>query len=510
MDYRVRTGKYVGDIKVATKELREESVKNSKSQITRLKQSSFYKRSVGVILLTWDKLLTIPFFEYTATMLIDAVRLAVRYGIEIFIVIAITFPSAILLLNVFYTSILQFFIFLPVILLGNLYIVSALYKMIFLREKGEKITFWKACIATKQSFIGISKTFIFQTMLLLLAVISFSILALFFRFFFDAIAVAWSGSFIYWFVVIFIGMCFLFAALIFSVIVHQTYLIQLFEHKDLDEAMQYSLHFTQTYLLQFFVFYLALYLLSAILFFWAGLYYVYLGMTVVIYAAIHASLLLGFLLRRKFYQKLPSPNTHYAINTKRLFTIIIFFGAINYIFASVIVIRQFNYITGVFETQRDNYFLTKELKRYTNTIYKFSIEYPQSWNMYERRSSSVTFYNNYTGTVTGGIWLNITITPYSERDFLRLYNAKPGLVSLDTATKDVTTKVSTIMIQGYPGVNYTMYKVKEPYPEYQTHYIIHKGNYMYDIMFTTLDKDIEGNNVVLFERIVESFTFTEE
>lgn len=510
MDYRVRTGKYLGDIKVVSKELREESAKSSKDQLTRFKQSSFYKRVVGTILLGWNQLLKIPFFDYTVSMFVDAVRISKKYFTEIFIIFTLTFPSAILLLNLFYSSIIQFFIFLPVILLGKLYVVSALYRMIYLREKGEKRSLWKELAEIRSSFPAISRIFLFQTMLFLLAAISFSILALFFRFFFDSIAIAWSGSFIYWFFVIFLGLCFLFCALVISVLVHQTYFIQLLENKNLNEAMQYSLHFTQSYLLHFFVYYLALYIIATILFFWAGLYYIYLGMTVVIFLAIHSSLLLGFLLRRKFYAKVSPPGTIYKVHTKQLFTIVILFGIINYIFAATIITRQFNYITGVFETQRDNYFLTKELQRYTNSIYKFSIEYPQSWNMYERRSSSVTFYNNYTGTATGGIWLNITINPYSERDFLRFYNARPGLVSLDTATKDVTAKVSNITVQGYPGVNYTIYKVKEPYPEYQTHYLIHKENYMYDILFTTLDKDIEGNNTALFERIVESFTFIEE
>lgn len=510
MDYRVRTGKYIGDIQVVTHEVREDSAKKAKTETARLKQSYFYKTIVGVLEKIWSQLLKIPFFEYTVSMFIDAVKIVIKYYAEIFIMFAITFPSAILLLNLFYSAIIQFFIFTPLILLGNLYVVSALYIMIYLREKGEKISFWKALSRIKNSFFAVSKLFIFQTMLFLLSAISFSILALFFRFFFEAIAISWSDAFIYWFFVLFIGLCTMLGALILSVIVHQTYFIQLFEKKNLDDAMRYSLHFTRSYLLQFFLYYLSFYLLFVIIFFWSGLYYLYLGMTIVIFTIIHASLFLGFLLRRKFYTKLSTPNIDYTMPTKQLFGIIIFFGVINYIFTATIIVRQFNYITGVFETQRDNYFLTKEMMNYTNTIYKFSIEYPQNWNIYERHNSSVTFYNNYTGTTTGAIWLNISVTPYSERDFLRLYNAHPGLVSLETTTKDVTTKVSNITVQDTPGVNYTIFKVKEPYPEYQTHYLLHKENYVYDIMFTTLDKDIEGNNIALFEKIAGSFRFIEE
>lgn len=510
MDYRVRTGKYVGDIQVATKDLRAESIKHSKGQLSKFQRSILYKLLFGTLLSVWKQLLKIPFFGLTISIAIYAIKLLTTFFLEALLTVTLSFLSTIFLLNLFYSSIVQFFIFLIPILLLNLLLVAAFYKRVYLHEKGEKISFLKTLPLTKPKFFEISKLFLFQTMLFILAIISFSILALFFKFFFDAIATAWSGSFIYWFFVIFTGLCFLFGALIVSVLTHQSFFIMLLDDQTVDDAIKSSLYFTKAYLSQFFFYYLVLYLSSIILFLWAGLYYLYFGMTIVIFLTIHVSLLLGFLLRKKYYTKFDLSETAFAFNTKQLFILIILFGFVNYGFAAVIISRQFTYLTGIFETQRDSYFLTKALQRYTNTLYKFSIEYPQSWNMYERRSSSVTFYHNYTGTMTGGIWLNITITPYSEKDFLRLYHARPGLISLDTTTKDVTTKVSNINIQNYNGVNYTVYKENEPYPEYQTHYLIHKDNYMYDIMFTALDKDIEGNNLALFERIVASFRFIEE
>jgi hypothetical protein len=508
-DYRVRTGKYIGDIKILLKEFRENTAKITKSLITKGMQSQYYIAFAAYVQRRWERILAVPVLEWTITMSIDGVKILIKYYAEIFIFFAITFPSVILLLNFFQTATSWFFIVLIPILLANLYFISVLYYVIDRREKGEKLSIWSGFKPVTKKFFPLSHIFLFQLSLFILVSVSFSILALFFRFFFEALAVPWSGSFIYWFFVIFIGLLFVIGVLIITVILHQAFFMRLFEEKDTESAVSTSLHFTQTYLLQFFISYVFLYLSFSILIYWAGLYYLYLGAAVSLFLFFYGSLLLGFLLRRKFYAKLPQQNIAYKFNIKQLFTIVVVFGFVNYTLASVVVTRQFNYITGIIETQRDNYFLNQELARYTNSIYRFTVEYPQSWNIYEWRDSSVTFYNNYTGTLTGGIWLNISVAPYDERNFLRLYNARPGLISLDPTTNNATTKVSNLSIQGSEGVNYTTFEAIEPYPEYQTHYMIRKNGYIYEITFTTLDKDVEGNNTELFERIVGSFRFIE-
>jgi hypothetical protein len=506
-DYRVRTGKYIGDIKVLVKEFRETSAKVIKSLITQGMHSKYYLDFTSWVYKYWVRLLNIPFFEYTVSMLISAVKIAVKYYAEIFIIFAVTFPSAMLLLNFFQSNVAIFFVTLLPILLANLYLVSALYLTFDQREKGIKSSLWSNLGNVWKKMPAVSAIFLFQVSLFVLVSVSFSILALFFRFFFDAIAVPWSGSFIYWFFVIFIGLLFVIGAIVCNVLLQQTYFIRLLEDKDIKGAFGRSAAFVNIFSLQFFVYYVLLYLFFTVVIYWAGLYYLYLGVAVTLFFLLYSSLFLGYLMRRKFYPKMPDGDTVSNFNVKQLFATVIFFGTVNYVLTSAVVINQFTYITGIIESQRDNYFLARELKRYTNTVYRFTIEYPQSWNIYEWRDSSVTFYNNYTGTLSGGIWLNISVTPYDERTFLRLYNARPGLVSLDNQTKDVTTKVSNVSIQGNEGVNYTVYHVKEPYPEYRAHYMVKRDNYIYEVTFTTLDKDIEGNNTELFERIIGSLRF---
>ncbi len=198
------------------------------------------------------------------------------------------------------------------------------------------------------------------------------------------------------------------------------------------------------------------------------------------------------------------------VNAKQIFIIVTLFGLVNYVLVSNVITTQFNYITSSVEKVRNDYFSSEKLAVYSNPVYGFSVGYPQNWSMYEWRGSSVTFYNNYTGTLAGGIWMNISVSPYIERDFQRLYNVRPGLVSLDNKTQDVTTKVTNITVDEYRGVNYTYFKKAEPYSEYQTHYLVHNNQYVFDIKFTTLDKDVEGNNTDLFEKIVASFIFTDE
>lgn len=508
-DDRVRTGKFVGDIKVLFHEFVEKTKKFTKLLIGKGVHSKFYIICAGYIKKSWQALMKIHSIEYTVSMFLDACKLFIKYYADIFIVFAISFPSVILLLNFFQNSQIIFFIALIPILLCNLFLVSTLYYVIDKRDNSAKVSLWSAMSQLLKKLPSILKVLLVQTSVIILAGVSFAVIALFFRFFFEAMAIGWSGSFIYWFVVTFIGLVLIIGVLAISVIIHQSYFTMLLDDKRFDESFDTSISFIQSYAVQFFVFYISIYIFYGFIIYWATLYYLYLGIAISVFFFIHASLHLGFLLRRKFISKLTIPESQTIHNHSNLLAIIIVFGLINYALVSVVIVRQFQYITSIIETQRDKYFFSQDLNLYTNTLYKFSIEHPKNWNVYEWRGSSVTFYNNYTGTVPGGIWLNISVSPYDEKEFIRLYNARPGLVILDNATNDFTTKTSNISVQGYQGVNYTSFKESEPYPEYKTHYRLVKENYFYDITFTTLDKNVEGNNTDLFERIVGSFKFIE-
>jgi hypothetical protein len=506
-DNRIKTGKFVDDIKFIFRTLSYAVSKVLISLLTKGVHSQYYIDSSLFLKKKWQSVMKLHPFAYTATMFFDACKIFITYYADIFIVFAISFPSVILLLNFFQNSQIAFFIALIPVLFCNVILLSSLYYVIDKRDHSTKVSLWKALsLMLRKAFI-LSKVLLFHISIFTLLCISYALITLFFRFFFDAIAVPWSGSFIYWFVIIFIGLFCLIGLLTLNVIVHQAYFMMVLESKSFEEAFGASMSFIKSYAAQFSAFYLIIYIFCTALVYWATLYYLYFGFAVSIFFFALASMHIGFLLRRRFYNLSTIQAINISKNHLHIFGIIILFGLLNYALVSVVITKQFYYITRVIETQRDRYFLSQELTRYTNTLYKFIIEYPKNWSVYEWRGSSVTFYNNYTGTLTGGIWLNISVSPYDEQEFLRLYNAGPGLVSLDNSTNDFTTKVSNISVQGYEGVNYITFTEKEPYPEYKTHYRFKKDNYFYDLTFTTLDKNVEGNNTDLFERIVSSFRF---
>jgi hypothetical protein len=224
------------------------------------------------------------------------------------------------------------------------------------------------------------------------------------------------------------------------------------------------------------------------------------------YFFIQKNYILGYLFNQRFRNRTiidqTTPN-----KSSPIFMIVIIFGVMNYLLISVLVTRQFDAVNAQVEQTINSYFLSEKLIRYSNPTYNYTIEYPKNWTKYEWSADSVTFYNNYTGTINGGTWLNITVSPYVDHDFKHLYLANPGLVSLDTETKDITTKVSNISVQGNPGVTYLYTKTGDPYDEHQTHYLIHKDKYQYDIKFTTLTNTSDDYNADLFERVVGSLRF---
>ncbi len=509
MDDRVRTGLFVDDIKELDREGKEKITKESKKISSKIEKSSSFQKFVAILRFIWKLLLKIPFFETFYILVRMMLVIVFKYYAILFITFAFTFPTLVLLMNFFDSNVVYFFIGLLPIVLWNIYCLSALYICIQKREKGERIQLWPCYgVALKQlgsvTFISLAQLAVFIEVMVL-----YSIVLLFFSYFFDAMGLPWGDSFIYWFVTIFFGLLLLIGLFIFTIILHQAYFSSLFEAKKTNEAFHAGLYTVKTYASPIIVFYLLVYILACAIIYWASLYYLYIGFALSIYLLLHMSIFLGFLLRKHFFNTIPIPSNKVSSKPQLTFSILILFGFINYILSAFVITSQFQYITSSIEKYRDNYFLTRELVTYTNDIYRFMIQYPQNWADYKWRGSSVTFYNNYTGTETGGIWLNISVTSYSDKEFLKLYEARPGIVSVDETTQDVTTKVSNISVQGYPGVNYTFYHPQTPYPQYQTHYIIHKDQYIYKITFTTLDKDVEGNNTDLFERIVGSFRFIE-
>jgi len=255
-------------------------------------------------------------------------------------------------------------------------------------------------------------------------------------------------------------------------------------------------------------FYLLLYLFFAFVIWQAIIAYLYLGFAIGLYSACIITTFMAFLLWKKFRVQ---PTQETEISPNRLpfpLILIIVFGFMNYILLAIFTIKEYHPLTEFVQQQENSFLASQEMKRYANNIYNYTIEYPKAWTVYEWSDKSTTFYNNYTGTITGGTWMTITISSYNQALFDPLFTADPGVVLEVGATKDVTTKVTNMSIQGYDTVNYTFVRAANPYPQYETHFLIHHGNLMYDITFVSLTNDVANYNSDLFQRIISSFQFT--
>lgn len=508
-DERVVTGKFTGDIKILSQEVQEGTHKRFMATVDRINHSQSFQAFVQYVRKQWVNVMKITPFALAFFISRDSLILFIKYYAYIFITFAIVFPSIVLLLNLWENAQIYFLLAIIPILLFISYCTAALYTVISHHQQGEKVSFWNGFGKVMPKFAPLAFVVLIQFAMIVLVGVTFSLFALLFRFFFEALALSWSGSFIYWFFTVLLGLALTSGLFFFTIIMQQTFFFILFEGKSFNQSFYQAKYIVKTYSSYTNFFCLIFYLFFGAFIYWSFLFYLYGGLFISLFLSIHASLYLGYILRNNTHK--PASNIGVgSVNTKQIFIIITLFGLVNYALVASVVTTQFYYITSSVEKLRNNYFLSEKLLVYSNPVYGFSVGYPQNWSMYEWRGSSVTFYNNYTGTLAGGIWMNISVSPYVEREFERLYNVRPGLVSLDNKTQDVTTKVTNITVDEYRGVNYTYFKKAEPYSEYQTHYIIHHDQYVFDIKFTTLDKDVEGNSTDLFEKIVASFIFTDE
>src|SRR6185437_1298186 len=125
-DNRIITGKFIFDIKYTFV-----STINLFGQIrddvySGAKKSDFLFAFTAIFNIIWRILMKITIFREAILLFIQAIKIVVTCYAEIFIIFSFTFPLSIVLLNLFQTAIIAFFVGLIPILLLNIYCVSAL------------------------------------------------------------------------------------------------------------------------------------------------------------------------------------------------------------------------------------------------------------------------------------------------------------------------------------------------------------------------------------------------
>lgn len=509
LDNRVFTGKFIGDIRYELNRYIKFNIFVAKRIYTFLQRSKIFRSLIIIVIAGWDILMTIPLFNRTVQMIVDMFTIVITNYSEIFIIFTLTFTSSVVLLNWFQSAIILFFVFLiPVILLNN-YLVSALYYNINDRDINGRISFWQDIKALAGRFASISTPLIIESALILESFVAYFLIIFSVCEIYNALQISWSGSILFWF--IFILLSFILVTCLFTVtlIMQQTFFAMLLNRVSLKDGITQSIQQVERSLPYYLFFNFIFYFVSTLLIWKAVLSSLYIGFTLGLYSALSLGTLLAFLLYRQFENTEAEQITQLKTDRKNyIVMIIIIAGFINFLLIASLFIKEYEPILSFIQAQQDNYLAQQEMKQYDNKPYGYSLVYPKNWTLYKWSSSSVTFYNNYTGTLTGGTWLNITVSPYNENYFGQLYYSQPGIIGINTQSGDILTKVTDTTIQNFPTVNYTYIQSGIPYKQYETHYLIHKDNYQYDISFVSLTNDVASYNTNLFQKIISSVKFT--
>jgi hypothetical protein len=219
----------------------------------------------------------------------------------------------------------------------------------------------------------------------------------------------------------------------------------------------------------------------------------------------HAFLFLGFLLRKKYFDKTTASTDSLMFTIHRFLKPALGLGLLSYIAIAAMVIQIHPNIMTFLAEQRPTIAADYEFTTYRNNEAGYAIDYPNPWSVYRWNDTSITIYTNDTGTEVGGIKVNIDVHPAASSNYFTLFEANPGLVTYDTGTKNVTTKIANVVINGRDMVKYTYTKTDVSQTEFQTHYLIRNNDTVYDIAFVTVSKKIESGYKDIFDKMLESF-----
>jgi hypothetical protein len=503
-DYRVKTGKWIGDVK----DISQNTNTNSNATLHKLRRGKITRLFFLSLLHVWNKLVRIAAIEIAAELTIDAIIILRRFFFQIIVFLQISFLSIVILFNLFTNAPIIFFISLFPILFFNSLLLSALYYIIQGDKKEAKPTITYAFQVSFQVFSKLCALILIHVVTSLVLIAAFSIAATFYSYVFTFIRFTWENSFGYWIIIVPLFFILLTALFTLHIVTCQAYFIVLFERKNIPFAIRKSIAMLREHLSWFSFFYLLLLLIFMHISYWISIIFFPLGFIASIFLLGQASLHLSFLLRRRFAHSHILSSENISKDDKMLLTFFMIFGLVTYIATAGLTIKEHPFIINSIDQFQKDFIVSQQLKTYTNPKYGYSIDYPQTWTVHEEHDNSVTIYNNITQTTIGGIFVSIKALPFSEFDFNKLYDARSGLSSYETLEKNITIKVNNLVIDyRYPAVKYTYLKSGDPLNEYSINYLIHKDDLMYVVSFITYDKEIQGENINLFETMINSLRF---
>ena len=508
IEQRVWNGKFIYDLKFISATNIDNAKDSYHKHKEKIKASPNYKAFVAFVKHYWGLLMQRPMVADTVLIFTDWVHLCIKYIAHYIVILIAALISASFLLSTFLQAPVTFSILFVPVLLANHLFISGFFILIEKRERGSHITISEALNQLKQSlsancflfFLQISISVSLGTFLL-----GFSS---FLSFLFEEINIDWSSSFFYWMPVVMLGLFLIILLYLITLIIAFSYTFIIIDKKKTRQAINQSWHYLQNDPKHSANLYILLTIASFlyIVFTTANNYEG--GFAVSVLFSSQAFLFLGFLLRRNFFSKEITPSLNIFTRSRIPLKPLIGIGLLSYVAFATFTIQTHPEIMKILDERRQTTTVKYDLKTYTNTDSGYSIAHPKTWSVYRWSNHSITLYTNDTGTDDGGVKVDIDVRPEKGSKYFELYEANPGLLIYDTATKNVTTKIANTSIQGENAVKYTYTKVEGNLTEFQTHYLIHHKNQLYDVAFITSSKKTEEDNRDLFDQMIKSFQFS--
>jgi hypothetical protein len=152
-------------------------------------------------------------------------------------------------------------------------------------------------------------------------------------------------------------------------------------------------------------------------------------------------------------------------------------------------------------------------KIYTNKGPEFEMKYPADWEKPASTSGMVNFYNGYRGIDHKGVWATVFATyvgdgqyPGAVPEFESRYKSPPG--TINTVPSKTATKLRNVKIDGINAVEYEEVDNQTDVIGYSINYQMVKDNYIYQIAFSTVDKDLFDDSRGVFDEMIQSFWFS--
>lgn len=524
VELRVFNGKFIKDLEYLSRVGKEKTKAKVDTTTKAVQSSEQYNATTG-----WLQKIAHLFLQfqiiYDLVFLIGGgLRLCIKYFARYLIVLIIGLGSTNILISQFKDAPISFLINVLPLVFANHLVLYLFFLFAEKKDDADNAAPTKAAgnkTPAKNSVAKVSPAEVFKhllatipgTLFIYLLQIATALTAAVFFFGFSFVLsnifeyynIDWSNSFVYWYLVLMIGLIIAVILYIAEVILSFTYPFITLDKKSVKESLSYSYNFIKNNSRYSIVFYTLFLGINSVLIFNLSKQYYEGGFFLGMFILMQGFLFLGVLIKKKYFTKEASTKRSLTKNTYYVLIISLVVGIFSYIAISTLTIRVHPNILAFLEAQRPSIEVVNEFVTYTNDKAGYSIDYPKSWSVYAWSNSAITIYTNTTGTEAGGIKVNIESRPAANSNYYYLFEASPGLVIYDTGTKNVTTKIANVVIKGKNAVMYTYTKTDEKGTEFQTHYLMRVEDKLYDISFVTMNKKLESTFREIFYAMLESF-----